>query len=103
MPGVPAGSDASPHMSLAECSDLQKGAGHTPFSGRDVEASLGKNLATGKSGRFLGRWSGEPVAIALANTWSCVAVLLGAIRSGLEVVSIPTPPRGVDVALVPHS
>jgi acyl-CoA synthetase (AMP-forming)/AMP-acid ligase II len=38
-----------------------------------------------------------PTAMLLSNTVACVTCLLGAIQSGLTVVSLPLPPRGGDL------
>jgi len=72
-----------------ECSiDFVGSVGKTPYGklwdqGRAVAAWTGR--------------SGKPLAMVLTNSAACVAVLLGAIQAGIELVSIPTPPRGADL------
>ena len=55
-----------------------------------------------KRGESVAQWNyvqgGVPVAMVLSNTSACVAVVIGAIRAGITLVSLPAPPRGVDPA-----
>ncbi len=67
------------------------------FPDERVESSLGESWEAGEA---FAAWCQlnnlESVAMVLTNSSSCVSCLLGAIRFGLSLVSIPLPPRGAD-------
>jgi acyl-CoA synthetase (AMP-forming)/AMP-acid ligase II len=68
------------------------------FPDERLEEPLGSLWACGAS---LGAWhhatDDGPVAMVLTNTSASVKCWLGAIRAGLTVVSLPLPPRGMDL------
>ncbi len=67
-----------------------------PEEGRNVD--LGELYVTGASANFwLERQETSPIAMALVNSSSALACLLGAIVQGLTVVSVPLPPRNADL------
>lgn len=58
-----------------------------------------------KRGQAVAVWAGGPgeaVATVLSNTSSCAAVLIGAIQCGVELISVPPPPRGADFDWYSH-
>jgi acyl-CoA synthetase (AMP-forming)/AMP-acid ligase II len=69
------------------------------FPDEDLEIGFGALWDTGIN---FGAWASDtgdgPVAMILTNNSSCVACLLGAIRAGVVVISLPLPPRAVDLA-----
>jgi acyl-CoA synthetase (AMP-forming)/AMP-acid ligase II len=54
-----------------------------------------------KSGESVAAWRNriddQSVAMVLSNSLACATVLLGSIKCGLNLVSIPTPPRSTDL------
>jgi fatty-acyl-CoA synthase len=69
---------------------------HFPDESKSVDYGL-----IWKMGEAMGclraKCEGRPVAVASSNTSACVAVLVGAIASGLPILSVPMPPRGSDL------
>ena len=68
------------------------------FLDRGVSVDYGELWERGRSVRSWAYASNaDSVAMVLSNTEACVTCILGAIRGGLTVVSVPAPPRHGDL------
>lgn len=69
------------------------------FPDEQLTLSLGELWETGTSTAALhAAAGGGRLGLVLANSSSCLTVLLGAIRAEVAVVSLPLPPRGSDIS-----
>lgn len=73
------------------------------FLNEDFECSIGELWARGAAmATWCSRNECERLAVILSNTSGAVACVLGAIQSGLELISLPLPPRGVAIDWYQH-